>query len=119
MVTLTPKAAQKVKALAQKEGKPGAFLRVRIVSGGCSGMSYEFIIDDTMVQGDLVSETDGAKAVVDPKSNLFVDGSVLDYSESLMKSGFEITNPQAKSGCGCGKSFNTEDAAPAEESFSV
>lgn len=115
MITLTPKAAIKIRSLAEKQGKPGAFLRVRVVPGGCSGLSYSFDITDEAAPGDLVTELDGAKAAVDPKSDLFVKDSVVDYVETLMKSGFEIKNPQAAGSCSCGASFSVAE----EESFSV
>lgn len=118
MISLTPKAARKIKALAQKEGK-GAFLRVKVVPGGCSGLSYSFEVSGQPAPDDIVAELEGAKVVVDPKSHLFVSGSVLDYVETMMKSGFEVNNPKAVSTCSCGASFNTEPAVPQETSFSV
>lgn len=104
MVTLTPKAAEKIKALASKEGK-AAILRIKVGTGGCSGMSYDFQLADAVASDDIVFEADGAKAVVDPRSDFFIGGSELDYLESMMESGFKIQNPQAKSSCSCGKSF--------------
>lgn len=117
MISLTPRAAQKIKVLAQKQGKAGAFLRLRVIAGGCSGMSYEFEITEQAAADDVVCELDGAKTAVDPKSHLFVSGSTIDYAESLMKSGFEVTNPKAVSTCSCGSSFATE--TPREETFNV
>lgn len=119
MITITPRAAKKIKTLSAQQGKPGAFLRVKVVPGGCSGMSYSFDFDLESLPGDLVFELEGAKAVTDKKSDLFLNGSVIDYEETLMKSGFEVTNPKAKSTCSCGTSFNTADAEPQEETFSV
>lgn len=107
MITLTPKAAQKIQALAQKQGLSHPMLRVKVGSGGCSGMSYEFLITDQSAKDDIVFEGHGAKAVVDPKSDFFIGGSEVDYYESLMESGFRVQNPQAKSSCSCGKSFST------------
>lgn len=106
MVTLTPKAAEKVKKLAQEQGKSEPILRVKVGAGGCSGMSYEFVLEDGTKPGDLVSETAGAKAVVDPRSDFFCGGSEVDYHETLMESKFKIQNPLAKSSCSCGTSFN-------------
>lgn len=120
MITLTPSAARKIKALAHKQGKPQGFLRVKVVPGGCSGLSYAFEITDQSAPGDQVAELDGAKAVVDSKSDLFIKGSTVDYVETLMKSGFEVSNPQAASSCSCGTSFSTKEPAPEEETtFSV
>lgn len=119
MITMTPRAAKKITTLAASQGKPGAALRVKVIPGGCSGMSYSFEFDLESLPGDLVCELEGAKAVTDKKSDLFLSGSVIDYEETMMKSGFEVTNPKAKSTCSCGTSFNTADAEPKEESFSV
>ena len=105
MVTLTEKAARKIQSLAQKESKQPV-LRVKVGAGGCSGMSYEFSIDDCLKPDDVVFEGHGAKAVVDPRSDFFIGGSQVDYRETLMEARFEITNPQAKSTCSCGTSFN-------------
>ena len=106
MVTLTEKAAKKVQALASKKGTTPV-LRVKVGSGGCSGMSYEFVVSDAPAEGDIVFEAHGAKTVVDPKADFFIGGSVVDYEESLMASGFVVKNPQAISTCSCGKSFST------------
>ena len=107
MITLTPKAAQKVQALAQKQGLSQPILRVKVGSGGCSGMSYDFQVTDALATDDIVFEGFGAKAVIDPRSDFFIGGSEVDYFESLMESGFKVQNPQAKSSCSCGKSFST------------
>jgi iron-sulfur cluster assembly accessory protein len=106
MVTLTEKAAKKVAALASKKGAP-AVLRVKVGAGGCSGMSYEFVVGDAPGAGDQVFEGFGAKCVVDGKADFFIGGSIVDYAESLMQSGFVVKNPQAASTCSCGKSFST------------
>lgn len=120
MITLTPSAARKIKVLAQKQGKPQGFLRVKVVPGGCSGLSYAFEITTESLPGDSITEVEGAKAAVDPKSDMFIKGSVVDYVETLMKSGFEVSNPQAASSCSCGTSFTTAEPAPEEETtFSV
>jgi iron-sulfur cluster assembly protein len=109
MVTMTERAAQKVQALAAKKGA-SPVLRVKVGAGGCSGMSYEFVVadqNDKVNPDDSVFEGHGAKAVVDPKADFFIGGSVVDYEESLMQSGFVVKNPQAVSTCSCGKSFST------------
>ena len=107
MVTLTAKAAKKIQALAQSQGKKEPILRVKVGAGGCSGMSYEFLIEDEVKPGDIVFEGNGAKAVVDPRSDFFVGGSEVDFYETLMESKFTVTNPLAKSSCSCGTSFST------------
>ncbi len=106
MVTLTPKAAEKIKSLAEKQGKPPV-LRVKVGAGGCSGMSYSFEIAGELKTDDIVFEAHGAKAVVDPRSDFFIGGSEVDYYETLMESRFLVNNPQAKSTCSCGTSFST------------
>ena len=107
MVTLTPKAASQVKARLEKEKKPGGCLRLRVSPGGCSGMNYEFEFADSPGPGDSVSETDGVRLAVEPMSLFYIDGSVVDYFSSMMRSGFEIKNPNAKTSCNCGTSFST------------
>jgi iron-sulfur cluster assembly accessory protein len=106
MVTLTERAAKKIQSLASKKGQQPV-LRVKVGSGGCSGMSYEFVVSDEVKSEDLVHEAFGAKTVVDPKADFFIGGSQVDYEDTLMKSGFVVKNPQATSTCSCGKSFST------------
>jgi len=84
---------------------PAKGLRVKVVGGGCSGLQYKMDIDDPR-QGDKVFERDGAKVVVDRKSFLYLNGTVLDFEDSLMKSGFTLNNPNVKRSCGCGQSFS-------------
>jgi len=110
MVTLTSKAAQKVKALAQSQGKEPV-LRVKVGAGGCSGMSYEFELAKAIAADDVLAEKDGAKAVVDPKSDFFIGGSEVDYATDLMSSGFRVQNPNATGTCSCGTSFTVEKPA--------
>lgn len=105
MITLTEKAAQKVLALAQAQGKEPV-LRVKVGAGGCSGMSYEVCLAEALKDDDIVSESFGAKAVVDPRSDFFIGGSQVDHVETLMESRFVVNNPLAKSTCSCGTSFN-------------
>src|SRR5258708_5772418 len=107
MFTVTQKAASKIAALLQKQGKPEGFLRVTVASGGCSGLEYKLDIDDKTLPGEEVYVCDGARIAADFKVKLYMGGSKIDYKESLMKSGFEITNPQAVMTCACGTSFST------------
>lgn len=107
MLTLTPAAATKIQALCQKEGKVDGFLRIRVSSGGCSGLNLEFEVSNVRAQDDKTYEGHGAKVVVDPKSEFFLFGSQVDYKSSLMKSGFVLNNPNAKESCSCGTSFST------------
>ena len=105
-IILTPRAAEKVKALmAQPEQAEATGLRVNVVGGGCSGLSYKVVLDREPAADDLVSESEGVTIFVDPKSSLFVDGTQIDYQESMMGSGFAFSNPNATGTCGCGTSF--------------
>ena len=107
MITLTPSATQEVKRLIEKEQKPNVALRLGVKGGGCSGFSYQMLLDEaTPKQYDTVFEQDGVKVLVDAKSHLYVDGSTLDFKSSLMGGGFECSNPLAKKSCGCGSSFS-------------
>lgn len=105
MVTLTPKAAAQVKS--RLAGKAGGVLRLKVATGGCSGMSYEFAIADAPEPGDKVFEADGARLAVDPKALFFVNGSVVDWHQTLMESAFKVRNPNATASCSCGTSFTT------------
>ena len=107
MLSLTPKAAEKLRGILEKKGIPQGFLRVRVTAGGCSGMNLEFDLSDQTGPDDKVYETNGVKVVVDPKSEFFLYGSTIDYQTSLMKSGFVVDNPNAKTTCSCGTSFST------------
>ncbi len=104
-VDLTPSAAARVAFIASKQGKP-AMLRLSVEGGGCSGFQYRFGLAEGIDADDLVTETDGVKLVVDPMSLDLLDGSHVDYVESLGGSAFRVTNPNAASGCGCGASFS-------------
>ncbi len=107
-VGISDLAASKLKGLMEGEKKDPAVwaLRIGVQGGGCSGMTY-FMDFDQAGTDDKVFTAGGVRVVVDPKSILHLSGSVLDYSEGLMGSGFTIKNPNVKSSCGCGSSFNT------------
>ena len=104
VVSVTPKAIQKIKQAFEKQGVTGG-LRLGVLGGGCSGLSYQFKFDTKPRANDKVFHFDGVEVWVDPKSLLYLNGMVLDYKESLMQSGFEFDNPNAKKSCGCGTSF--------------
>ena len=108
MITLTPAATQEAKRLLAQETTPNAGLRVGVKGGGCSGMTYVLSIDEASPkQYDSVFEQDGIKVVIDAKSQLYLDGTTIDYKGNLMGGGFEFQNPLAKKSCGCGTSFTT------------
>ncbi len=105
MITLTDKAADKVRSLQQQESKEGYALRLRVVGGGCSGYSYSMDFQEQTEQGDLSFEDHGVKILVDPKSLAMVDNSQVDWVDGMTGAGFTLQNPNAKGTCGCGHSF--------------
>jgi len=105
-VTLSDTATAKLKELIEKNGSSETtYLRVYVAGGGCSGMSYGLALDNKVHEGDEVLQNNGVKIVVDPNSKEYVDGSNVDYVESVAGSGFLLSNPNNWSSCGCGKSF--------------
>ena len=105
MVTITETAAKKVGDLRLEEGKPEWGLRIRVVGGGCSGMSYELGWEDQEVAGDSVVESHGVKVFIDPHSAPYLEGSEIDFVDNqMLGSGFAVNNPNVKSSCGCGQS---------------
>ncbi len=106
MVHVTEKAAGQIKAILAKENLQDHGLRVAVVGGGCSGMSYRLHFDKVPAEGDKVFEEHGVRLFVDGKSLVFLNGTTLDYSDGLNGTGFTFTNPNAKSSCGCGSSFS-------------
>ena len=104
-VSLTERAAARIKELIAAESREGQALRVKVVGGGCSGLQYVMDLVDGPKERDILVPTQNVHLVVDPKSALFVSGSVLDYSEDLQKGGFKVTNPNAMAHCSCGESF--------------
>ena len=105
LVRATEDASRKLISLLEKQGRPNGALRVAVIGGGCSGLQYKMDLVDGPANRDILVETGGVRVVVDPKSALFVSGSVLDYSDDLQKGGFKVTNPNAVAHCSCGESF--------------
>jgi iron-sulfur cluster insertion protein len=104
-IALSPSAASRVAAIATKQGKP-AMLRLSVEGGGCAGFQYRFGLADEVETDDIAVTQDGVTLVVDPVSLDLVRGSVVDFVESLGGAAFQVTNPNAASGCGCGTSFS-------------
>jgi len=104
-VQLTPSAAARVAAIADKQGKP-AILRLSVEGGGCAGFQYKFGLADSVEGDDTVAEQDGVRLVVDSVSLDLVRGSAVDFVQNLGGASFQVTNPNAASGCGCGTSFS-------------
>ena len=111
MVQLTDIAAQKVSQFLASETAEDAGLRVGVKGGGCSGFQYQLALDERK-EGDHVFEDRGVRVIVDEASLGLVDGSVVDYQESLMGAGFEVKNPNVVAACGCGSSFRVADEDP-------
>src|SRR3954451_21121570 len=105
LVRATESASLKLRSLLEKQGRPNGALRVAVIGGGCSGLQYKMDLVDGPANRDIMVQTGGIRVVVDPKSALFVSGSVLDFSEDLQKGGFKVTNPNAVAHCSCGESF--------------
>jgi iron-sulfur cluster assembly protein len=105
LIKVTESAAQKLCSLLEKQGRPQGALRVAVIGGGCSGLQYKMDLVDGPANRDILVESSQVRVVVDPKSALFVSGSLLDYSEDLQKGGFKVTNPNAVAHCSCGESF--------------
>ncbi len=106
LLSITEKAAVKVRQIAEKQGKPVSALRIQVVGGGCSGLSYTFGFAETLDPKDKLFEQHGIKVAVDPRTLLYIAGSELDYEQTLMKSGFKVKNPNATVSCSCGESFS-------------
>jgi iron-sulfur cluster assembly protein len=105
LIKVTENAARKLTGLLQKQGRPNGALRVAVIGGGCSGLQYKMDLVDGPANRDIMVESSEVRVVVDPKSALFVSGSLLDYSDDLQKGGFKVTNPNAVAHCSCGESF--------------
>ena len=111
-LTLTERAAGKVKAMMEMEAAGSAeVLRVAIRGGGCGGFEYALGFDRGAADGDTAYEHYGVTVVVDSASAPYLKGATVDFVESLQESGFKIENPNASSSCGCGSSFQVEDGA--------
>jgi iron-sulfur cluster assembly protein len=103
---LSPKAAAHIQNLKQRDNKSSYFLKVSVVGGGCSGMSYKLDFVEAPKPEDKTFIIEGVDIAIDPKSILFLKGTVLDFSDGLNGQGFVFQNPNAKTSCGCGSSFS-------------
>lgn len=107
LIEVTESAAGQIKRLLDAEGKVATHaLRMKVVGGGCSGLSYQLSFDPNLKETDAQVENAGVRVVIDEKSALYLVGTTLDYIDTLMESGFKIQNPNAKNSCGCGSSFS-------------
>jgi iron-sulfur cluster assembly accessory protein len=105
VVHITPRAADKVRQLMERDGREGFGLRIKVVGGGCSGLQYQLVFDDQVTDWDQQNEEHGVKVLVDSKSAVYLAGAQVDFVDDLNGSGFKIENPNATSTCGCGESF--------------
>jgi iron-sulfur cluster insertion protein len=106
VLSVTEGAARRVQTLADREGRAGACLRLRVVAGGCDGFSYHLSLEDGATGDDLVIEAHGVRVVVDPRSVPLVQGSTLDFSDALLGGGLKVRNPNVTHECACGDSFS-------------
>jgi len=105
LIKVTDNASRRLQSLLEKQGRPEGALRVAVIGGGCSGLQYKMDLVDGPMPRDILVLSSKVRVVIDPKSALFVSGSVLDFSEDLQKGGFKVTNPNAVAHCSCGESF--------------
>ncbi len=105
LITLSEPAAAKLRQHLERRGCEGDALRVKVTSGGCSGLRYELLFESEVGDLDEELEQHGVRILVDAKSAAYLAGSMLDYADGLNESGFKIVNPNAKTTCGCGESF--------------
>ncbi len=106
MIEVTPKAVERIRQAFKREGVTEGGLRLGVLGGGCSGLSYLFKFEPKPRSTDTVLDFDGVSVYVDPKSMVFLKGMTLDWKDSLIQSGFVFENPNAMRGCGCGTSFS-------------
>ena len=108
MISLTNRAAEKVREIREAEGLGVQGLRVRVIGGGCSGFSYDLFFEEETETGEMdsVLDSQGIPLYIDMMSYQYLDGTEIDYVEGLHGAGFKFLNPQAKSTCGCGSSFS-------------
>ncbi|HVP38221.1 MAG TPA: iron-sulfur cluster insertion protein ErpA [Candidatus Saccharimonadales bacterium] len=114
ILTISERAAQEIKSVMEKQGRPGTGLRVYVAGGGCSGLQYGMQLTDETEAGDLAFEAHGVRVLVDPQSAQYLRGASIDWEGSLVGGGFRIENPNAVKSCGCGQSFTPEGGEEAQ-----
>ena len=103
-IALTETAASRVSTFLEQRGK-GVGLRLAVKTHGCSGMAYVMEFADVVDEHDTVFEDHGVSLIIDPKSLVYLDGTVMDYTKEGLNEGFKFTNPNESGACGCGESF--------------
>jgi iron-sulfur cluster assembly accessory protein len=111
VLSLTDAAASKLAELTKEEPNPDIGLRVYVYSGGCSGYRYGMMLEDAPTADDQILSANGVRVYVDTNSIGLLQGSEIDYVDTLMGAGFTVNNPNAVAACGCGSSFRTADDA--------
>lgn len=114
-VILTESAAYEVKSMMEKNGMPEGYLRISVKGGGCTGLSYGMSAEEAPADNDEVLDFYGVKVLVDKADAPILNGTTVDFKQSLMGGGFAIENPNAIASCGCGSSFRTKDVAGSPE----
>jgi len=105
-MSLTDAAADRIRALLARRGRPAVGIRVGVRSRGCSGLTYTLEYADEKGKLDEVVEDKGVTVLIDPKASMFIIGTEMDYVEDKLQSGFTFRNPNEKGRCGCGESFH-------------
>ena len=105
LIEVTPRAAEKAIQLARRDGFDEAFLRLRVLAGGCSGFSYKLSFEGGPAGDDHVVDAHGLRVLVDPRSAPIVTGSTIEFVDAMLGGGFKVRNPQAVHECACGESF--------------
>ena len=104
-ISIGDRAAARLKALLEERKTPEAGLRVAVKGGGCSGLAYALTWDEKAREKDRVFQRGAVRVFVDPKSYIYLVGTVIEYEEKMLQAGFKLTNPQVRTTCGCGESF--------------
>lgn len=105
MLSVTPRAAERIRILQQEEGHPVLRLRIEVKAGGCSGLTYDLSFADDVRENELTFHSEGIELVVPRKSLLYLAGTQLDFTDGLEGQGFHFINPNATRTCACGTSF--------------
>lgn len=106
LITITERAASKVKEIASSESLEGQGLRLRVIGGGCAGFTYDLYFEDKLGEADEEFESNGVKLYVDPLSFQYLENTEIDYVEEEHAAGFKFNNPNIKGSCGCGSSVS-------------
>lgn len=114
-VIVTEGAAYEVKDMLQQNEMPDGYLRIKVNGGGCTGLTYGMTAEETPSENDEVLEYQGLKVLVDKNDAPILNGTTIDYKQSLMGGGFQIDNPNAIASCGCGSSFKTANVSGTPE----